>query len=58
MRSRFNCVSRVNESYPANIPLQSTPPSLLANLPHLPQEVEYRVAGRDLILLDVQARIW
>lgn len=48
---------RVNESYPANIPLQSTPPSLLLNLPMLPQEVEYRIEGRGLILLDVRANL-
>jgi hypothetical protein len=47
----------VNESYPANVPLQSTPPSLLSNLPHLPPGIEYRVVGRDLILLDVNANL-
>lgn len=47
----------VNESYPGSIPLQSTPPSLLANLPPLPQQIEYRVAGQDLILLDVRANL-
>ena len=48
---------RVNEAYPANIPLQSTPPSLLLNLPKLPQEVEYRIEGRGLVLLDVRANL-
>jgi hypothetical protein len=47
----------VNESYPANVPLQSTPPSLLTNLPPLPKELEYRVAGHDLILLDAKANL-
>lgn len=47
----------VNESYPDHIPLQSTPPSLLANLPPLPSEIEYRIAGRDLILLDTRANL-
>jgi hypothetical protein len=47
----------VNDSYPANVPLQSTPPSILTNLPPLPKEVEYRVAGHDLILLDVKANL-
>jgi hypothetical protein len=47
----------VNEDYPPNIPIQSTPPSLLANLPHLSPETEYRVAGRDLILLDAKANL-
>ena len=45
----------VNEPYPANVPVQSTPPSLLLNLPRLPPEIEYRVTGRDLILLDSKA---
>jgi hypothetical protein len=48
---------RVNDAYPPNVPLQSTPPSLLTNLPPLPKEVEYRVAGHDLILLDVKANL-
>ena len=48
---------RVNDSYPADVPLQSTPPSLLTNLPPLPKEIEYRVAGHDLILLDAKANL-
>lgn len=48
---------RVNDSYPAHIPLQSTPPSLLANLPVLPQQMEYRITGTDLVLLDVRANL-
>ncbi len=48
---------RVNEAYPSGVPLQSTPPTLLLNLPKLPQEVEYRVAGHDLVLLDVKAKL-
>jgi hypothetical protein len=47
----------VNERYPRHVPLQSTPPSLLDNLPKLPPEIEYRVIGTDLILLDVQANL-
>lgn len=46
---------RVNTRYPKDLPLQSTPPSLLLNLPRLPAELEYRIMGRDLILLDVKA---
>jgi hypothetical protein len=48
---------RVNDEYPASIPLQSTPPTLLENLPKLPPEVDYRVAGHDLLLRDVGANI-
>lgn len=48
---------RVNHSYPEHIPLQSTPPTLLENLPKLPPELEYRVVGRDLILRDAKANL-
>lgn len=47
----------VNDSYPPGVPLQSTPPSLLQNLPPLPPEVEYRITGRDLVLLDAKANL-
>jgi hypothetical protein len=47
----------VNEAYPANIPLQSTPPTILLNLPRLPSELEYRIAGRALVLRDATANI-
>jgi hypothetical protein len=46
-----------NERYPEHLPLQSMPPSLLENLPRLPAEMEYRITGRDLILLDVKASL-
>src|SRR5947207_11026201 len=48
---------QVNDNYPEGVPLQSTPPSLLLDLPKLPPEVEYRIAGRDLVLRDVKANI-
>src|ERR1043166_5265201 len=50
---------RVNEAYPApaKVPLQSTPPTLLMNLPKLPQEMDYRVVGHDLALRDVKANL-
>lgn len=46
---------KVNDRYPHRVPLQSTPPSLLDNLPMLPQDIEYRVNGTDLLLLDIKA---
>jgi hypothetical protein len=46
---------QVNRAYPANVPLQSTPPTLLQNLPPLPTELEYRVVGRRLVLRDIAA---
>lgn len=48
---------KVNERYPAGAPLQSTPPSLLLNLPELPKELEYRIVGSDLVLLDTAPNI-
>ena len=48
---------KVNDDYPKSIPLQSTPSTLLLNLPELPKEVEYRIVGRSLILRDVDADI-
>jgi hypothetical protein len=47
----------VNEAYPANIPLQSTPPTILMNLPRLPAELEYRIAGHALVLRDAVANL-
>lgn len=42
----------VNEPYPRNLPLQSTPPTLLLNLPRLPGELQYRIVGTTLVLYD------
>jgi hypothetical protein len=47
----------VNDSYPAKVPLQSTPPTLLQNLPKLPKELDYRLIGRSLALRDCDANI-
>jgi hypothetical protein len=47
----------VNASYPEKVPLQTTPPSILANLPPLPKDLEYRVVGQDLVLRDAEANI-
>jgi hypothetical protein len=42
----------VNAKYPENLPLQSTPPTLLQKLPQLPKGLQYRVVGSALILYD------
>ena len=47
----------VNGRYPDEVPLSTVPPQVLASLPKLPKELEYRFVGDDLILLDVQAHI-
>ena len=46
---------KVNAKYPEAAPLPTMPPNLLAALPKLPETLEYRIIGRDLILLDVDA---
>ncbi len=47
----------VNTSYPSTAPRETTPPSLLLNLPKLPPELEYRVVGDNLVLLDATANL-
>jgi hypothetical protein len=47
----------VNAAYPPSAPLQSTPPTLLQNLPPLPKELEYRLVGRRLVLRDIEANL-
>ncbi len=47
----------VNGRYPDEVPLSTVPPQVLASLPKLPKEIEYRFVGDDLILLDIQAHI-
>jgi hypothetical protein len=44
-------------SYPEAAPLSSMPPAILAVLPALPEEVEYRFVGHDLIVRDVRANL-
>lgn len=50
---------RVNRPYPdaGVMPLQSTPPSVLLNLPQLPADIEYRFVSRKLILLDTRSNL-
>jgi hypothetical protein len=48
---------KVNSRYPDDIPLSTVPPQVLANLPSLPPDVEYRFVGRALILMDVHAHL-
>lgn len=48
---------KVNATYPENAPLPTMPPNLLAALPKLPEELEYRVINKDLILRDVHANL-
>ena len=47
----------VNAKYPAGLPMAATPATLLAALPPLPRELEYRFIGKDMILLDQPADV-
>jgi hypothetical protein len=47
----------VNQVYPTSLPLVSVPPALLAKLPALPEEVEYRFIGRHFALRDRDANV-
>jgi hypothetical protein len=50
-------VLKVNGRYPEGSPLPTVPPGLLARLPQLPEELEYRIVNKDLILRDVNANL-
>src|SRR5688572_2148567 len=47
----------VNSRYPDSVPLSTVPPQVLAGLPKLPEELEFRFIGPTLILLDTHAHI-
>jgi hypothetical protein len=47
----------VNRSYPPSVPFETTPPSLLQNLPELSPELEYRIVGQALVLRDATANL-
>jgi hypothetical protein len=47
----------VNEPYPDGAPFTTVPPTLLLKFPKLPDQVAYRIVGRDLILVDVEANL-
>lgn len=48
---------QINGRYPDGVPLVTMPPQILAALPRLPEDLEYRFLGRRLILLDVHAQL-
>jgi hypothetical protein len=52
-----NVQLQVNTPYPDNLPLQSTPPTLLFNLPPLPRGLQYRIVGSTLFLYDENSRL-
>jgi hypothetical protein len=50
-------VPEVNQLYPTTYPLATFPPTLLPLLPELPEQLEYRIVQRYLILRDVEANL-
>ena len=46
---------KINDSYPPHVPLQSTPVTLLNNLPPLPQGLEYRIVDHALLLREADS---
>lgn len=47
----------VNGRYPDTIPMSTMPPDILAALPPLGEDLEYRFVGTRLVLLDVQSHL-
>lgn len=50
-------LAQVNGLYPAGKPLSTMPPNILAVLPTLPPDVQYRFVERTLILLDTRTKL-
>jgi len=48
---------QVNGNYPDAIAETAFPPTLLQKLPTLPDELAYRIVGRDLVLVDRRANL-
>jgi hypothetical protein len=48
---------KVNADYPEKAPLTTVPPNILAALPRLPEDLEYRFVSRNMILLDTHANL-
>jgi len=48
---------KVNQAYPTTLPLVSVPAKLLAKLPMLPEELEYRFVDRYFLLRDRDANL-
>jgi hypothetical protein len=46
---------RPNDVYPATWEYNPMPPTILLRLPRLPEELEYRIVNKDLIILDMEA---
>jgi hypothetical protein len=49
--------NRINGTYPSKRTLSTVPPNILARLPSLPDDVQYRFLGRHLVLHDSRANL-
>ena len=49
--------NQINGDLPGGKPLSTVPPNILAVLPRLPDDIQYRFLGRHLILLDTRANV-
>jgi hypothetical protein len=47
----------VNQRYPTEIPLATMPPTLLKELPALPEDMEFRFVASQFVLLDTHAQL-
>ena len=47
----------VNDVFNDDVPLTTTPPTLMLRLPELPPGLAYRFVGRDLVLKDIKAEL-
>jgi hypothetical protein len=47
----------LNERYPDEVPLSTMPPEVLQMLPKMPQGLEYRFVGRNLVIMDDPAHL-
>lgn len=52
-----NVTITINGRYPDTVPLATMPPDILAALPKMPEELEYRFVGRALVIMDVHAHM-
>jgi hypothetical protein len=50
-------VITINSPYPDTVPLSTMPPQLLMALPTMPEELEYRFVGDNLVVLDQHAHL-
>ena len=48
---------RINGTYPVRKTFSTMPPNILAAMPRLPPELEYRFLGRHLVLVDTRASV-